>query len=97
MGTNPQKDPHSVRELSSHDLKVGVSHTISAHRITGSRNCNETENSESYGRCQFRRVRKVAKSAYYLPHFRPSVRLIACIIGAPTARISVKFGTGGVL
>jgi hypothetical protein len=50
MGTNPQKDPHAVRELSSHDLKVGVSRTISAHRITGSSNCNETENSESYGR-----------------------------------------------
>ena len=50
MGTNPQEDPRTSREVPSHYLKVGVSPTISAQRITGPRICYESENSESYVR-----------------------------------------------
>jgi hypothetical protein len=45
MGTNPQEDTHRSRDVPSHDLKVGVSRTISAQRITGPRIYYETGNS----------------------------------------------------
>jgi len=37
-----------------------------------------------------RRIRTVAKSAYYLRHVRPSVRLSAYINEVPTRRIYIK-------
>jgi hypothetical protein len=48
MGTNLQEDPRAIREVPSHNLKVGVSPTISAQRITVPRICYEIENSEFY-------------------------------------------------
>jgi hypothetical protein len=48
MGTDPQEDPNAIREVPSDNLKVGMSRTISAQRITGPRTCYEIENSESY-------------------------------------------------
>jgi len=47
-----------------------------------------------YVRLVFRRVRIVAKSAYYFRHVYPSVCLSASISTAPTGRISVKFDIG---
>jgi hypothetical protein len=42
---------------------------------------------------EFRRVRRVAESAYYLHDVCQSVRLSACISAASTRHISVKFNT----
>jgi len=50
MGINPKEDPHTSREVPSHDLKIEVSPTISVQMIRGPRICYETENSKSYVR-----------------------------------------------
>jgi hypothetical protein len=50
MGTNPQEDPHAIREVPSHDSNVGVSRTVNPRRIRGPRICYEIQNSESYVR-----------------------------------------------
>jgi hypothetical protein len=43
----------------------------------------------------FRRVRKVAKNAYYIRHVCLSVRVAPCVSRATTWRISLKFDFEG--
>jgi hypothetical protein len=95
MGTKLQEVPHAIREMPSYELNVGMSRTISAQKIRGTRICSETKFRilHTINSVNFRRVRTAPKNAYYL-HFRPSVRpsyrMYQC---GSHSKDFVKFGT----